>query len=109
MGPVYWDRATSPEDTPSGKTKLIARIGTGQITAQVKLAAGAWHHMAIVRQANSFAFHGRAAIQAGARDLGNEGGRDLEEMEHHPQVKRLPCPANALPRPPAFSSSCPRP
>ncbi len=44
-----------------------------------------------------------------------KGAGTLEEMEHHPQVKRLPCPANALPRPPAFqfvmpeAGSCPAP
>ena len=44
-----------------------------------------------------------------------KGAGTLEEMEHHPQVKRLPCPANALPRPPAFqfvmpeADSCPAP
>src|SRR5918996_6254351 len=56
----------------------------------------------------TFAFHGRAAIRSGAGDLGNEGAGTLEEMKHHPQVKRLPCPANALPRPPVFHFVMPR-
>ena len=44
-----------------------------------------------------------------------KGAGTLEEMKHHPQVKRLPCPANALPRPPVFqfvmpeADSCPAP
>ncbi|HST23573.1 MAG TPA: LamG-like jellyroll fold domain-containing protein, partial [Blastocatellia bacterium] len=41
-------------DSPGSKIKLVMKIGTGQINHAVSLAAGTWHHLAVVRSANKF-------------------------------------------------------
>jgi Concanavalin A-like lectin/glucanases superfamily len=36
-------------DTPGGQTKLVAKIGNGQLIYPLNLLAGTWHHLAVTR------------------------------------------------------------
>ena len=47
---------------PGSKIKLVMQLGTGQVSNPVSVAAGTWHHLAVVRSGSSFQlyFDGKA-------------------------------------------------